>query len=61
MRDHHGRFIAGSCHFFPTASDLECAELFFDNGLLLLKKVLSITHGLCITRCTQPPHRRFKN
>jgi hypothetical protein len=27
MRDHHGRFIAGSCCFFPTDSDPERAEL----------------------------------
>jgi ribonuclease HI len=27
LRDHHGRFIAGSCHFFPACSDPERAEL----------------------------------
>jgi ribonuclease HI len=27
IRDHDGRFLAGSCHFFPTLTDPEEAEL----------------------------------
>lgn len=27
LRDHHGAFLAGACHFFPSAADPEMAEL----------------------------------
>lgn len=27
LRDHHGEFVAGSCHFFPRVLDPEGAEL----------------------------------
>lgn len=27
FRDHHGRFLAGTCHFFPVASEPELVEL----------------------------------
>jgi ribonuclease HI len=27
VRDHHGAFVSGACHFFPHTADAECAEL----------------------------------
>jgi hypothetical protein len=27
IRDHHGKFISGACHFFPQVRDAKCAEL----------------------------------
>jgi ribonuclease HI len=38
VRDHDGRFLAGSYHFFPSLSDPEDAELrACEQGLLLIK------------------------
>jgi ribonuclease HI len=40
IRDHHGSFIAGACHFFTHVADAERAELLAcRRGLMLAKEI----------------------
>ena len=45
--------------YFPLKEDCS-GPIFFDKGLYYLKG-LSVTSGLCITRCTQPTNRTEKS
>uniref|UniRef100_A0A8R7QHR9 RNase H type-1 domain-containing protein n=1 Tax=Triticum urartu TaxID=4572 RepID=A0A8R7QHR9_TRIUA len=41
-RDNHGRFLAGSCHFFPSTHDAEAAELLACRRALILVRELNV-------------------
>jgi hypothetical protein len=42
MRDHHGSFLAGACHFMSTTADPERAELQACRSAIVLAKELGI-------------------
>jgi ribonuclease HI len=42
LRDHHGGFVAGACHFFPSVCDAENAELLACRRGVLLARELGV-------------------
>jgi ribonuclease HI len=51
LRDHHGGFLAGACHFFPSVSDPEQAELLACRRGLVVAKELGLEKVLLETDC----------
>jgi ribonuclease HI len=51
IRDHHGDFIAGACHFFPHTADRECAELLACRQGLLLAREVRVAKVVLETDC----------
>ena len=51
MRDHHGGFVAGASHFFPSVADPEHAELLACRRALELAKELGCERIVLETDC----------
>jgi ribonuclease HI len=52
LRDHHGSFIAGACHFFDCVADAETAELLACKRGLLLAKTLQVKKVVVESDCS---------
>jgi ribonuclease HI len=52
VRDHHGGFLAGACHFFTHVADAEAAELLGCRSGLLLARELQVTRVVLETDST---------
>jgi hypothetical protein len=52
LRDHHGSFIAGACHFFDCVADAEIAKLLACKRGLLLAKTLQVKKVVGETDCS---------
>jgi hypothetical protein len=52
IRDHHGDFLGGACHFFPHVADAEGAELLACRRGLILAKELQVARVILETDST---------
>ena len=51
IRDHHGSFIAGACHFFPMVADAERAELLACRRAVVLARGAGVSKFVLESDC----------